>query len=111
MTPYELLKAEAHLAQAVAGRWQRTPKEKRARSVERAKVRELMRCAKASPCLDCGGVFHPEAMEFDHRPGTYKSFNLSRAVRYTEARVKEELSKCDLVCANCHRVRTFERRR
>jgi hypothetical protein len=29
------------------------------------------------PCVDCGGVFHPEAMHFDHRRGTVKEFDVA----------------------------------
>jgi len=71
---------------------QAVPSQRRRRSdVLVARMREL----KAAPCMDCGGTFHPSAMTFDHRPGTNKV---------------KDLAKCDLVCANCHAVRTFQRR-
>lgn len=64
------------------------------------------------PCADCRGVFHPAAMHWDHRPGTQKVGEISRMV--TRASLEDtlaEIEKCDLVCANCHAVRTYERRR
>jgi hypothetical protein len=70
-------------------------------------VRELKR----RPCADCGGLFHPVAMHFDHRPGEKKDFEVGWAIRgYSRRRIMAEIAKCDLVCANCHAVRTYERR-
>ena len=64
------------------------------------------------PCADCGGVFHPVAMQWDHRPGTQKRGEISRMVdRASRKDLLSEIEKCDLVCANCHAVRTYERRR
>jgi hypothetical protein len=61
------------------------------------------------PCTDCGGVFHQAAMEFDHVPERGpKLFNLGRSDRSVKA-VEIEMAKCDIVCANCHRIRTWNR--
>lgn len=63
------------------------------------------------PCVDCGGVFHPAAMAWDHLPGAEKVGDISTlARRSSRERILAEISKCELVCANCHAVRTFERR-
>lgn len=77
----------------------------------RARVRKKLAVYKASrPCKDCGNKFHPEVMEFDHVRGE-KLFQLSDAVRGKSLRdIATEIAKCDLVCANCHRIRTFSRR-
>lgn len=72
---------------------------------------DFIRDAKAKPCSDCGGEFHYAAMDFDHVRGEkagevaefQRSGNLPRLIA--------EIEKCDLVCANCHRVRTWDRRR
>ena len=64
--------------------------------------------AKAKPCMDCGGTFPPECMDFDHRDPATKLFNVSGGAvtgRSLES-VQAEVAKCDLVCANCHRIRT-----
>jgi hypothetical protein len=64
-----------------------------------------------SPCRDCGGCFHPAAMVWDHLPGTEKVGDISYlARRHGRKRILAEIAKCELVCANCHAVRTFERR-
>lgn len=66
---------------------------------------------KSNPCVDCGGRFHSDAMEFDHRDNEEKVFLISSfGRRVSVERVLQEIAKCDLVCANCHRVRTAKRR-
>jgi hypothetical protein len=67
---------------------------------------------RGEPCADCGQVFHPAAMHWDHT-GTDKLINISRAVNngWSRERILLELAKCELVCANCHSVRTYTRRR
>ena len=67
-----------------------------------------------TPCIDCGGVFPWCAMDFDHRPEETKSFQIGNVgcVLATPTRLAElekEIAKCDLVCSNCHRVRTKNR--
>jgi hypothetical protein len=50
-------------------------------------------------------------MHFDHVRGE-KLFNISRCAWHgiTLAKLKVEIAKCDVVCANCHAIRTHERR-
>lgn len=65
-------------------------------------------------CEDARCAGHPPdaaVLDFDHRPGTDKVANVSRmmpAGTFEDwlARVTEEIAKCDVVCANCHRIRT-----
>ena len=66
----------------------------------------------SSPCVYCGGFFPAAAMDLDHRPGEKKLAAVSTLVSSTRSMrvVKAEVAKCDLVCANCHRVRTATRR-
>ncbi len=66
---------------------------------------------KAAPCVDCGGRFPAVAMDFDHISGT-KLIGISELRHYNSlARLQRELEKCEVVCANCHRVRTAARER
>lgn len=66
---------------------------------------------KSKPCSDCGLKFPVCCMDFDHARGT-KKFNLGSmfAHHYSKKLIEKELKKCDLVCANCHRVRTRDRK-
>ncbi len=84
----------------------------RQKRVLKRKSADWLRALKdGRPCVDCGGVFHPEAMHFDHRPESGKEFDVGFGNgRYSRARVLAEIAKCDLVCANCHAVRTYDRR-
>ena len=63
-------------------------------------------------CADCGFNTHPEALDFDHLPGTQKKANVSALIRgrWSWERIQKEIDKCEVVCANCHRIRTAERR-
>lgn len=59
------------------------------------------------PCADCGGNFPPCCMHFDHVPERGpKLFNLGSGDYSIEA-VQAEIEKCDIVCANCHAIRTW----
>ena len=62
------------------------------------------------PCTDCGVTYPPPCMEWDHVPERGpKMFNLGRA-DFSMDRVLAEIKKCDLVCACCHRIRTWNRK-
>jgi len=76
----------------------------------RERRRKLSLLKMDRPCYDCGGVFSPECMDWDHRPGTSKLFQIGHAIQRKFSLVLEELAKCDLVCANCHRLRTIARK-
>lgn len=61
-------------------------------------------------CADCGYNEHACALDFDHLPEFDKVSNVSSLIRTCGwKRVEEEIAKCEVVCANCHRVRTAER--
>ena len=62
------------------------------------------------PCLDCGISYPWYVMDFDHVRGK-KQFNLSivGSMICSFEKIDREIAKCDLVCANCHRARTFNR--
>jgi hypothetical protein len=62
-------------------------------------------------CADCGYNAHPAALDFDHLPGNIKLGKLaSMACGSSLKTIHAEIAKCDVVCANCHRVRTANRR-
>ena len=63
---------------------------------------------KAEPCVDCGDVFPPECMDFDHVRGQ-KLFGIGLMGTRRRDVVLAEIAKCELVCANCHRIRTRQR--
>lgn len=80
-------------------------------TVDKESIREYIRGIKATmPCADCGRKFHYCVMDFDHREGETKLFEIAHAYR-TKGRIQieQEMAKCDVVCANCHRIRTHGR--
>jgi hypothetical protein len=58
-------------------------------------------------CIDCGYAGSAYALDFDHVRGS-KEFALSWSNR-TWLRIAAELEKCDVRCANCHRIRTHNK--
>lgn len=73
--------------------------------------RAAVAALKGLPCMDCGGTFPSECMDFDHRPGEAKLFTISEQITKSMAALRAEIAKCDLVCSNCHRIRTRQRAR
>lgn len=75
-------------------------------------AKQWMNEIKSKPCCDCGGTFEVCCMDFDHKENTEKSYNIGSmfAHHYSRELIEIELAKCDLVCANCHRIRTRKRR-
>jgi len=64
-------------------------------------------------CADCGYSGHPAALDFDHLPGFEKTINISILRRRWSTRLstlEAEMAKCEVVCANCHRIRTANRK-
>lgn len=92
----------------------RTDIKARANRKERDRVkkrnRDLITNTKRVPCSDCGGSFHPVCMDFDHRPGEIKLFNIGPMRIQALSKLRREIAKCDIVCSNCHRLRTLQRR-
>jgi hypothetical protein len=67
----------------------------------------LIEFFRTRPCVDCSES-DPLVLEFDHRSD--KIFNISKGIRDRSwASVLDEIAKCDVVCANCHRRRTARR--
>lgn len=77
---------------------------------ERGRRAWLRRLKAGKPCADCGRVFPPAVMQWDHKPGSQKLVEISAAFAgWTRDAVLAEVAKCDLVCTNCHVIRTFTR--
>jgi hypothetical protein len=74
-------------------------------------IKEYVNELKLNPCTDCKQTFHSIAMDFDHVRGT-KIKAVSQMINsgFGLEKIKLEIEKCDLVCSNCHRIRTHERR-
>ncbi len=82
---------------------------KASKAVIRERIRGIIQTAKDRPCMDCGEKHPSFAMDFDHRDPKEKSFDLSNSVSrcISDDVVLAEIAKCDVVCALCHRYRTY----
>lgn len=65
---------------------------------------------KQKPCMDCGIQYPSYVMDFDHRDRGTKVATINDMINfhsYSKEKILVEIDKCDLVCANCHRKRTY----
>lgn len=78
------------------------------RKVLKAWVREYKT---GKRCEDCGEAHEHFVLDFDHRDPSEKEFDVSYMTNgsMSLAKLQREVAKCDLVCANCHRYRTFKK--
>lgn len=75
-----------------------------------ALLRDAIRSAKQKPCQDCKKEFPYFVMDFDHVRGT-KNGNIADypTRKVSIITLMTEIDKCEIVCSNCHRLRTFKR--
>ncbi len=75
----------------------------------RIKIREkLLEFLSTKSCVDCG-INNPIVLEFDHADPDLKSKNVARMLsgHYSWSSVLSEIEKCEIRCANCHRIKTY----
>lgn len=73
-------------------------------------AKDYINTVKDIPCTDCGQKWPPVAMDFDHvRGNKVKSIANFVSGAYKLDLIKEEIDKCEIVCACCHRIRTHAR--
>lgn len=82
---------------------------KRRSSKRKQENRSFITELKSKPCMDCKQTFPPVVMEFDHKDPSKKIMNISKMIDRgcSKEAILLEVAKCELVCANCHRIRTF----
>lgn len=69
---------------------------------------KLIAWLKTKSCVDCGNTDF-RVFEFDHKDRSQKQFNISNQNgKISFDQLMKEIKKCDVVCANCHRIRTCE---
>lgn len=72
------------------------------------KLRDYVRQKKDQPCADCGIKYPYYVMQFDHMRD--KEYHISTLVNSNNLKkLDAELAKCEVVCANCHAERTYQR--
>lgn len=88
-----------------------TPEDKaRGRRNSRQRAYDRLAAMKTGPCVDCKVSYPHYVMDYDHVRGE-KTKNLAKMVGRTSwDKILEEIDKCELVCSNCHRIRTHIRK-
>ena len=73
------------------------------------KLKFLQRYKLFVGCALCGYKKHAVALEFDHINPDEKLGTISRAYKgWGRKKLKDEIRKCQVLCSNCHRVKTME---
>lgn len=57
-------------------------------------------------CIDCGHKFHPSQIDIVRKNGE-RSIQLSKVLHKSRKFIMDEIEKCDFICANCNRLRTW----
>lgn len=69
----------------------------------------LNKYKQAKGCCMCGYNTHSVALDFDHIDPSDKKFTIARRIDLSTLKTLfKEIRKCQVLCANCHRIRTFE---
>lgn len=68
-------------------------------------IRELK---ESTPCVDCGSYYPWCVMDFDHQRDKIKNISDMTGKGAPINKLKAEIEKCEIVCSNCHRIRTFK---
>lgn len=92
---------------------QYTPEQKRVIYERRRKVlrrnQDLLREYLLNhPCLDCGTT-DIRVLEFDHLRDKKMGITWALRFMYSWEDILREIEKCEVVCANCHKIRTYSR--
>ena len=80
---------------------------KKAKEYERKNRQYIFDYLRQHPCEQCGEA-RVAALQFDHINRLEKSFNIAEGKKTGINKLKLEISKCRVLCANCHAVYTAE---
>ena len=73
------------------------------RAVRKANADYITSYKSARGCCICGEL-RPACLDLHHRDSSTKLFELSLARDMSFEKIDDELRKCDVLCANCHRI-------
>lgn len=100
----------AQLKHHKTDKWKQTLSKRRKRKVAERKA-IVDRIKLSHGCKDCGYNANPIALQFDHVRGEKYmcvSFAVTKVLNINK--ILAEIEKCEVVCANCHLIRTEKRR-
>lgn len=78
-------------------------RQKRARMVD--EIKQHYSCC--NPACAWTGPYHPSLLDFHHVDDTAKLFCVSQHMKVTVSALANEMNKCTVLCANCHRLATW----
>lgn len=81
--------------------------------VQRTKAfltRYIQKIKTDNPCLDCKISYPYYVMDFDHVRGRKHKNVMELIPTLSKKKIDEEIAKCEIVCSNCHRIRTHNRK-
>lgn len=85
--------------------------EKASKAKQKAFLAQYIRSLKEkSPCMDCGIKYPYYVMDFDHVRGQKQKNVMELIPTLSKKKIDEEIAKCEIVCSNCHRIRTHMRK-
>lgn len=73
-------------------------------------IKLFIRSLKDKPCTDCDIKYPYYVMEFDHLRDKQFTFSRRKTLGKGRQTILDEASKCEVVCSNCHKERTYQRR-
>lgn len=112
---YRQIVEELGCSKATVAYWCTTGEKEKTLARTRARTNEkrsfVFEYKQGTSCVDCGEEYPYWKLQFDHVKGK-KVANVSTMVsdkKFSLEDVKEEIAKCEVVCANCHCDRTYTR--
>lgn len=89
-----------------------SPREENAKKAARRRfeARELLHKLKSGPCEDCGNRYLPCQMDFVRKEGSERP-PISKLLLRSQAAIMADVDGCMLVCANCGRLRAWNKQR
>lgn len=85
--------------------------EKTSVAKQKASLSRYIQNIKSShPCLDCKISYPYYVMDFDHVRGQKHKNVMELIPTLSKKKIDEEIAKCEIVCSNCHRIRTHIRK-
>ena len=89
---------------------QKEKPQKRSAAKKREVQQMLGKMKEDSGCIDCNTKYPFYVLDFDHTRGN-KVSNIGQMLDYFSMEdILKEVAKCDIVCSNCHRTRTYQRK-
>jgi len=89
---------------------QKEKPQKRSAAKKREVQQILGKMKEDSGCIDCNTKYPFYVLDFDHTRGN-KVSNIGQMLDYFSMEdILKEVAKCDIVCSNCHRIRTYQRK-